>query len=58
MKNLFLEDISSEELIVDEAACSTDDFIFNNKNWKAKLNLENGKISYFELTEFPKNCRL
>ena len=45
------EDISSEELIIDDNACSTNDlFSFSNKNWKAKINLESGKISYAELT--------
>ena len=52
------EDISSEELIVADNACSTDDlFSFSNKNWKVKINLESGKISYAELTKFPKTSK-
>ena len=48
------EDIYSEEIFVDEAACGVNDFIYiDNKNWKAKVNLDNGKISYAELTKFP-----
>ncbi|MEC8378427.1 MAG: membrane protein insertase YidC [Pseudomonadota bacterium] len=52
------EDIVSEELIIVDNTCSTDDlFSFSNKNWKAKINLESGKISYAELTKFPKTSK-
>ena len=52
------EDIASEELIIVDNTCSTDDlFSFSNKNWKAKINLESGKISYAELTKFPKTSK-
>ena len=40
------EDIASEELIIVDNACSTDDlFSFSNKNWKAKLILKAGKLA-------------
>ena len=48
------EDIYSEEIFIDEAACDVNDFIYlSSKNWKIKVNLDNGKISYAELVKFP-----
>lgn len=49
------DDIIEDEVFLLEETCSTNNlFLISNDVWKIKIDLPSGKISYLELTDYPK----